>query len=116
MNTLASLVVGAIAVIVTAYLLPGVTVDGFLSALVAAVVLAVVNGLIRPILLFLTLPINLLTLGLFTFVIVGLCVMLVSAIVPGFEVAGFLWALAFALVLAIVNAALGTVTARPITA
>ncbi len=104
MNMLVKLVLSALAVLVTAYLLPGVHVDGFFTALVVAVVLGIVNAVLRPILFILTLPINIMTLGLFTFVIIGVCVLLVSAIVPGFHVDGFFMSLLFALVLAVVNA------------
>lgn len=100
---LLSLLLSTIAVFVTAHILPGAKVEGWGTALAVAIVLAIVNAFIRPLLLILTLPINILTLGLFTFVIMGLLVMLVSAIVPGFHVNGFWWALAFALVLAIIN-------------
>lgn len=94
----------ALAVIITAYLLPGVRISGFLAALVTAVILAFVNTFIRPLLLLLTLPVNILTLGLFTFVINALLILLVAAVVPGFQVRGFFSALLFSLVLAIVNA------------
>lgn len=98
-----NIVLSTIAVFATAHILPGTRVDGWGTALVVAVVLAIVNALLRPLLLILTLPLNVLTLGLFTFVIIGGLVMLVSAIVPGFHVEGFWWAIAFALVLAIIN-------------
>lgn len=98
-----TVLLSTIAVFVTAHILPGIRVDGWGTALVVAVVLAVVNAFIRPLLLILTLPLNVLTLGLFTFVIIAGLVLLVSAIVPGFHVDGFWWALAFALVLAIIN-------------
>lgn len=103
MHTIISLLLSTIAVCVTAYILPGVHVSSFFTALVVAVVLGIVNSLILPLLLLITLPINLLTLGLFTFVIIGFLVLGVSAIVPGFKVDGFWWALVFALVLAIIN-------------
>lgn len=103
MQTLISLILSAVAVAVTAYILPGVHVANFFTALVVAVILAVVNSLILPLLLLITLPINILTLGLLTFVIIGFLVMGVSAVVPGFQVDGFWWALVFALVLAIIN-------------
>jgi len=95
--------INAVAIIITAYLLPGVKVTGLLAALVTALVLGLVNVLIRPLLLLLTLPLNILTLGLFTFVINALVIMLVAAIVPGFSVRGFWWALLFSLVLSIIN-------------
>jgi putative membrane protein len=103
MQTLISLLLSSIAVFVTAYILPGVHVDSFLTAIVVAVVIGIVNALILPLLLIITLPINILTLGLFTLVIIGLLVMGVSAIVPGFTVDGFWWALAFAVVLFFIN-------------
>ncbi len=101
------LLVSALAIIVTAYLLPGVQVSGFLSAIVTAIALGLVNLFVRPLLVVLTLPINILSLGLFTLVINALLIMLVSAIVPGFKVNGFLWALAFSVVLTIVNLVFG---------
>lgn len=94
--------VAALAIGIAAYLVPGVVVT-LPGALVAAVVLGALNLFIRPILLFLTLPITILTLGLFSLVINALLVMLASYLVPGFSVAGFWTALLFALVLAIVN-------------
>ena len=106
MKILVHLVISAVAVFVTARILPGVTVDGFATALVVAVVLGVVNALLRPLLLLLTLPLNILTLGLFTFVIIGGLVQFTAMLVPGFKVASFWWALAFALVLSLVNAVL----------
>lgn len=94
--------IAALSIGVAAYLVPGVSVT-LPGALIAAVVLGALNLFIRPILLVLTLPINILTLGLFTFVINALLVMLASLIVPGFLVAGFWTALLFALVLVIIN-------------
>jgi len=103
MSILLSLILSTIAVFITAYILPGVKLDGWSSALIVAVVLGLINAVIRPLLLILTLPINILTLGLFTFVIIAACVMLASAVVPGFHVDGFLWAMAFGIILAIIN-------------
>lgn len=103
MNTLFVLLLNAIAIFVTAHILPGVSLEGFGTAIVVAVVLGLVNTFIRPLIFLLTLPINILTLGLFTFVIMGLLVTLVASIVPGFYIANFWWAILFALVLAIIN-------------
>ncbi|MCX5795956.1 MAG: phage holin family protein [Elusimicrobia bacterium] len=103
MKILLHILVSGVAVYATARLLPGVHVAGFGTAIVAAVVLGVVNGFVRPILLIVTLPINLLTLGLFTLVIIGGCVELAAWLVPGFVVDSFWWALAFAAVLWVVN-------------
>jgi putative membrane protein len=103
MGFLVSLALSTVAVFVTAYILPGVKLDGWTTALVVAIVLGLINAFIRPVLLLLTLPINILTLGLFTLVIMALCVMLASAIVPGFKVDGFWWAMAFGVVLAVIG-------------
>lgn len=103
-----NLIVSALAVIISAYVLPGVKVDGFLTAVVVAVVLGVVNMFIKPILILLALPLTILSLGLFTFVINAFLILLVSNIVPGFKVDGFLWALIFSLVLSIVGSLLHT--------
>ncbi len=103
MNIIIHILLSAVAVFITARILPGVTLQNFESALIVAVVLGIVNGLLRPVLLILTLPINMMTLGLFTFVIIGGMVLLVDYIVPGFSVKNFWWALAFALVLSVIN-------------
>ena len=106
MGFLLQWLVSGVAVVIAAYLLPGVAVEGFLAALVTALILGLVNAVIRPILILLTLPLTILTLGLFTLVINALMVLLAAAIVPGFAVLGFWWALLFGIVLAIVNFAL----------
>ena len=92
-----------VSVMVTAYVIPGVTVRSFMSALWVALLLGIVNMLLRPFLILITLPINILTLGLFTFVINGLISLLVSSVVKGFQVSGFWIAVLFSIVLSIVN-------------
>lgn len=82
-----------LALLFIARVIPGVSIDGFVTALWSAVAIGLINIFIRPILIILTLPINLLTLGLFTFVINALMFLLVAKIMPGFEVSGFLSAL-----------------------
>ena len=94
--------IAALSILIAAYIVPGVSVT-LTSALVAAVVLGALNLFIRPILLVLTLPITILTLGLFSLVINALLVMFASYLVPGFLVTDFLTALLFALVLAVIN-------------
>lgn len=110
MNIILNILVSAAAVLITGRLLSGVTIDGLGTAILVAIVLGIVNGVLGPVLLALTLPLNVLTLGLFTFVIVGGLVMLTAAVVPGFRVASFWWALGFAFVLALVNSVFHTVT------
>ena len=86
------------ALIGVAYLVPGVTVASFTSALVAALILGLVNAVIRPILILLTLPATILTLGLFIFVINGLLFWFVGSFIQGFHVAGF-WSAFFGAIL-----------------
>lgn len=95
-------VIAALSIIIAAYIVPNVSVTP-VGALIAAVVLGGLNLFIRPVLLVLTLPINVLTLGLFSFVINALLIMLASLIVPGFFVGGFWTALLFALALSVIN-------------
>jgi putative membrane protein len=83
--------INAAALMAVAYLLPGIGVQSFVTALVAALVLGLVNAVIRPVLVLLTLPATLLTLGLFIFVINGLLFWFVGSFISGFVVAGFWW-------------------------
>lgn len=94
----------ALLILALPYILPGVAVSGFLAAFITAVVLAVLNVLVKPVLIVLTLPVTVLSLGLFLFVINALLLMLASVIVPGFYVSGFGAALLFSFVLSLVNA------------
>ncbi len=103
MQLLVSLLLSSIAVFVTAYIMPGVQINGFMTALVVAVILGIINAVLKPILLIITLPITILTLGLFTLVINALLILLASSIVPGFHVDGFWTALFFGIILAIIN-------------
>lgn len=89
MKLLARWLVSALALMLVAYYVPGITVASFYSALIAALILGLINALIRPLLILFTLPINILTLGLFTLVINALMLWLASSIVKGFYVAGF---------------------------
>jgi putative membrane protein len=103
LNFLIRLVVNAIALLIVAYLLPGVHVSSFAGALVAALVLGVVNAVLRPILIILTLPVVILTLGLFTLVINAITFYLVGHLGIGLEVHGFWTAFLGAIVLSVVS-------------
>lgn len=94
--------ISALAIFISAWLVPGVTIRSFGSALLAALILGAVNAFIRPILILLTLPINILTLGLFTLVINVAMVGLVALILPGFAIANFWTALLFTIILSLV--------------
>lgn len=102
MNIFLQWAVSAIAIGLAAYLIPGVSVD-VLGALALAIVLGLINAFIKPVISLLTLPLNLVTLGLFSLVTNALFVMLADYLVPGFSVDGFISALLFAIVISLVN-------------
>ena len=102
----------AVALWVATNVVPGVAVADTASLALAALVLGLVNALVRPVLVFLTLPITLLTLGLFYLVVNGLAFALAAAIVPGFSVASFLAAVLGALVVSVVSWVIGFFTGR----
>jgi putative membrane protein len=103
MNGIIRFLLSGVAVLLTAYLLPGVDVDHYGYALLAALVISIANILVKPILIILTIPITIFTLGLFLLVINALIILMVDYFVPGFAVDGFWWALAFSLILSIFN-------------
>jgi putative membrane protein len=103
MSGIVRFLLSGLAVLLTAYLLPGVHVEHYGYALLVAAVLAVVNFIIKPILIVLTIPITLITLGLFLLVINALMILLVDSLIDGFRVDGFWWALAFSLILSVFN-------------
>ena len=111
MTIIANLLVKSLAVFITAYVLQaGVKIDSFITAIVFSVVLGLVNVLIKPFLFLFTLPLNILTLGLFTFIVNGLVILITSAFIPGFSVINIWWAILFSLILSLVNSFLTTLT------
>jgi putative membrane protein len=106
MGFLARVLVNALAIYLAAAAVPGVEITGILAALVAGLVFGLVNAFVRPVLLVLTLPLTLLTLGLFLFVLNAFCFWLTSALVKGFDVHGFWAALFGALLVSVVSWAL----------
>ena len=92
-----------VAIVLTSYLLDGIHVSGFLSALLAAAMLGILNAFFRPIALLLTLPINVLSLGLFTFIINALMLKMASGVITGFEVIGFWSAVIGSLLISIIS-------------
>ena len=91
MGFLLRIAVNTLAIVLAAHVVPGISVNGVLSALAAGLLLGVINAFVRPILIILTLPITLVTLGLFLLVLNGLCLWFVASVVSGFHVTGF-WA------------------------
>lgn len=103
MGFLLRVLANALAIFLAAAIVPGIEIRGVLAALGAGLVLGLVNAVVRPILVILTLPLTLVTLGLFLFVLNGLCLLLTSLLVKGFEVHGF-WAAVFgALIVSVVS-------------
>src|SRR6266700_239839 len=106
MGKLMNWLVNALIIVVAAYVLPGVHVDNLWTALLVALVIGILNIFIKPLIILLTLPITLVTFGLFLLVINALMVLLASAIVPGFSVDGFWWAFLFSLLVSLINLAI----------
>ncbi|AWW28948.1 phage holin family protein [Echinicola strongylocentroti] len=104
---LIQLIVAGLAVLITGYLLPGVYVEDFWIGVLIAVVISLLNYTIKPILIILTIPITIVTLGLFLLVINALIILFAAEIIPGFVVEGFWWALLFSFILSIINAIFG---------
>jgi putative membrane protein len=96
-------ILNAVALLAVAYLLPGITVASFGSALIAALVLGLVNMLVKPVLVLLTLPITIVTLGLFLIVINALLFWFVGSVLKGFQVNGFWWAVGGAILYSIIS-------------
>ena len=103
MNLILRFLLNGLAVLATAYLLPGVDVTDYQTALITALVLSIANIIIKPLLILFTIPITVMTLGLFLLVINAIIILLVDHFVSGFSVDGFWWALAFSLIMSIFN-------------
>src|SRR5580765_1036324 len=103
MRFLLRLLLNGLAIMVAAWFVPGVRLAGVVPAIVAGMILGFVNALVRPVLLLLTLPFTLLTLGLFIFIVNAVCFALTAALVPGFDLSGFFAAFFGALVVTLVS-------------
>lgn len=106
MGFIIKVLVTAVAVYFTAYILPGVSINSVKTAVIVALVLALLNMFIKPILIILTIPITILTLGLFLLVINILIIKWTASLVSGFSVDGWLWALLFSLIVSVVSSVL----------
>lgn len=107
MNLLFRVLITAVSAIIGAYILPGVVIPDFSTALIFAFVLALLNGILKPLLIVLTIPITVFTFGLFLLVINSAMIMLTAYFVSGFTVDGFWWALLFSIILSIISSLLG---------
>ena len=103
MNFIIKILISTLAVLVTAYILPGVKVDGIFTALVVAAVLAFLNSVVKPLMILFTIPITIFSLGFFLLVINALIILFAAQIVKGFEVKGFWWAFLFSTLLSLVS-------------
>lgn len=103
MKLIIKLLLNALAVIVLARLLSGVQVDGYLTAIIVAVVISVLNLIVKPILVIFTLPVTIVTLGLFLLVINAIIILLADGLVDGFAVSNFWWAILFSVLLSILQ-------------
>ena len=112
MSILIKWILSALAVLIGAYILPGVAVDSIWAALIVAVILAILNTFLKPLLIILTIPITVVTLGLFLLVINALMILLTDYLIGGFQVANFWWALAFSLILSILGALFDDIAER----
>jgi putative membrane protein len=106
MNIVMRIIFTSIIAFGLSYILSGVRIDSFWAAIILAVVLAILNAIVKPLLIFFTLPLTIVTLGLFLFVINALMILLADNLVAGFDVDGFWWALLFSLLLSIVTSVL----------
>ena len=105
-HLIAQIVINGAALMFTANLLDNIYIDGMGAAVIAAIILGIVNAVIRPLLLILTLPLNVFTLGLFTFVINGLMLKTVAGVVAGFDIVGMWPAVIGAIILSVVSTVL----------
>lgn len=108
MGLFISLLLNTLALIITAYIVPGIKVDTFTSALLAAVVLGIINTFIKPVLVLLTLPLTIITLGLFIFIVNAIVLRVTTLFVQGFMVDGWVPAILGAIVLSVASTLLST--------
>ena len=106
-SILTKIIVGGISILIADLLLKGVTLDSWVTGFILAGVIILINFTIKPILIILTLPVTLITFGLFLLVINALVVLIAAYFIPGFTVDGFWWALGFALLLSLINGIFG---------
>jgi putative membrane protein len=110
MNNIIKFFLTGLGVLLTAYLLPGVHVENYGQALLVALVLSIANVIVKPLLILFTIPLTVLSLGLFLLVINAIIILMVDYFVPGFSVDGFSWALAFSLILSVFNSLFSDLT------
>lgn len=113
MNILFKIVISSLAVLLAAYLLPGIHVQDYVSALIVAIVLALLNTFVKPVLILLTIPFTIFTLGLFLLVINAAMVLLAAHFIDDFVVDGFWWALLFSILLSVLTSLMESLGRNP---
>jgi putative membrane protein len=103
MNLLIQIIISSLAVYFTAYILPGISINSFISSIGVAIILALLNTFLKPVMILLTIPVTVITMGLFLLVINAFIIILASKIIDGFTVDGFWWALLFSIILSVVT-------------
>ncbi|WP_417235916.1 phage holin family protein [Bizionia paragorgiae] len=106
MKLIVRLLLSALAVVILANILNGVSVDGYVTAIIVALVLSILNLFVKPILVILTLPITILTLGLFLIIVNALVILLADNLISGFAVDGIWWAVLFSILLSVLQSLL----------
>lgn len=106
MKRIIRLLLNAIAVVILAYVLPGIGVDSFTSAILVAVLLSILNFLVKPVLVILTLPITVVTLGLFLLIINAIIILMAAHFISGFQVNSIFWAIVFSILLSVLQSIL----------
>jgi putative membrane protein len=106
MKLILRILLSALAVVILSKILPGVGVDSYWTAILVAVVLSLLNFIVKPILVILTLPVTILTLGLFLLIVNAIIILLADSLVGGFQVDGIWWALLFSLLLSVLQSVL----------
>ncbi|WP_420602731.1 phage holin family protein [Flagellimonas sp.] len=109
MKLIIKLLLNALAVIILSYVLPGVGVDSITTAIIVAIVLSILNFLVKPILIILTLPITIVTLGLFLLIINAIIILIAAHFISGFQVSSIWWALIFSLLLSFLQSILHSI-------
>lgn len=107
MNLFVRLVILVIAVYVASFIIPGIKIDSYQSLFIVSIVLGIINAFVKPILVLLTIPLTIVTLGIFLLILNGLLVLFVGSIVPGFHVAGLIPAILFSIVVSLTSSLLG---------
>lgn len=106
MKLIIRILLSALAVVVLAKILPNVSVDSYMTAILVAIVLSLLNFIVKPILVILTLPVTILTLGLFLLIVNAIIILLADYLIAGFNVDGIWWALLFSLLLSLLQSLL----------